>query len=246
MNEWAAPWLKELAKCDLPGPDFIILAPNATLDAWLPRPAEYRDFSRALHLLLMIYCGESPKSVVEYTPHGCRHVMVTAGTQLVAQGILKHSSVETLGHWEKGSKMPGLYNSASCVTELQTRSTIAETLRTGWRPATDGNLIAPATPVMERTMMPRTPMASIVTPKMGTMVEATAASAGTATQVPKDDSKIVVVVNTQRRMAQRVKLPSEVSLCMWYTCGSPDQPAHNAKFTPVGSARKCSKCFGCN
>ena len=88
VDDWAAPWLEELAKCNLPGPDFIILAPNATLDAWLPRPAEYRDFSRALHLLLMLYCGESPTSVVEYTPHGCRHVMVTAGTQLVAQGIL--------------------------------------------------------------------------------------------------------------------------------------------------------------
>jgi hypothetical protein len=246
VNDWAAPWLEELASCDLPGPDYIILAPNATLDAWLPRPAEYRDFSRALHLLLMIYCGESPNSVVDYTPHGCRHVMVTAGTQLVAQGLLKTSSLETLGHWEKGSKMPGLYNSAACVTELQTRSTIAETLRTGWRPATDGNLITPATPVMERTMMPRTPMASIVTPKMGTMVEATAVMPETATQVPEDKSKILVVVNTQRKMAHRVKLPSEVSLCMWYTCGSPDKPAHNAKFTSVGSARKCSKCFGCN
>ena len=139
MDDWAAPWLEELAKCNLPGPDFVILAPDATLDAWLPRPAEYRDFGRALHLLLMLYGGESPKSVVEYTPHGCRRVMVTAGTQLVAQGIHKKSSLETLGHWEKGSRMPGLYNSASCVTELQTRSVIAETLRTGWRPSTDGN-----------------------------------------------------------------------------------------------------------
>ena len=58
--------------------------------------------------------------------------------------------------------------------------------------------------------------------------------------------KIVVVVNTQRNMAHRVKLPSKVSLCLWYTCGSPDQPAPNAKFTPVGRARKCNKCFGCN
>ena len=92
----------------------------------------------------------------------------------------------------------------------------------------------------------RTPMASTVTPKMGTMVKETEASAETATQVPKDDSKIVVVVNTQRKMAHRVKLPSEVSLCMWYTCGSPNQPAHNAKLTPVESAKKCSKCFGCD
>ena len=187
---------RRAGKCSLPGPDFIILAPNATLDAWLPRPAEYRDFSRALHLLLMLYGGEIRKSVVEYTPHGCRHVMVTAGAQLVAQGILKSSSLETLGHWEKGSKMPGLYNSASCVTELQTRSVIAETLRTGWRPSTDGNLIAPATPVMERTMLPRTPTTSLAAPKINTNIEASAASAKTTPQVQEDVPEIVVVVNT--------------------------------------------------
>ena len=246
MDDWAAPWLEELAKCDLPGPDFIILAPNATLDAWLPRPAEYRDISRALHMLLMLYGGETLESVIEYTPHGCRHVMVTAGTQLVSQGILKSSSLETLGHWEKGSKMPGLYNSASCVTELQTRSVIAETLRTGWRPSADGSLPAPATPVMERTMMPRTPSVNTGLEKADVKVAATATSLNKVGDDQGEAPKTLVVINTQRKMAHKVTLPSRVSLCQWYTCGSPDQPAPNASFAPVGSARRCNRCFGCN
>ena len=137
-----------VSACGLHGPDYIILAPNVTLDVWLPRPAEYRDFSRALHLLLMIHGGENPESVTDFTPHGCRHVLVTAGAQLVSQGLLETSSLETLGHWEKESKMPGKYDSASCVTELQTRSVIAETLRTGWRPSADGSLPVPATPAL--------------------------------------------------------------------------------------------------
>mgnify|MGYP003324326614 CR=1 FL=1 len=246
VDDWAAPWLEELGKCDLPGPDFIVMAPNATLDDWLPRPAEYRDFSRALHLLLMLYCGETPESVVCYTPHGCRHVMVTAGTQLAAQGMLEESALETLGHWEKGSKMPKLYNSAACVTELQTRTVIAEALRTGWRPASDGNLPTPATPVMERTMMPRTPTASFAVPRAEAEAPGKAPPGSKAEDTQAEAPEIVVVVNTQRNMAHRVRLPSKVSLCNWYTCGSPDQPANNAKFTSAGSARKCSKCFGCN
>ena len=82
MDDWEAPWMQEVSACGLPGPDYVVLVPNATLDAWLPRPAEYRDFSRALHLLLMIHGGENPESVTEFTPQVCRRFQVTAGAQL--------------------------------------------------------------------------------------------------------------------------------------------------------------------
>ena len=52
--------MEELAACGMPGPDYIVKAPNVTLDAWLERPAQYHDFPRALHLLLMIYGGRTP------------------------------------------------------------------------------------------------------------------------------------------------------------------------------------------
>ena len=121
MNDWAGTWMDELAACKLPGPDFVVLAPNVSLDKWLNRPARYADFIRALHLLLMLHGGETPSSVVEFTPHGCRHVQVTPATQMASQGLLTESSLESLGHWEKGSKMPRHYDSAACVTELHTR-----------------------------------------------------------------------------------------------------------------------------
>ncbi len=149
----------------MPGSDFVLRAPNVTMDQWLGRPAVYHDFHRALHVLLMVYAGESPDRVVEYTPHGCGHCKVSAGAQLAAQGVITDAALESIGQWEKGSKMPGKYDSASCVTELQTRSVIAETLRTGWRPSADRSLPAHATPALERTMMPRTPTAHIQTVK---------------------------------------------------------------------------------
>ena len=59
--------MTELKKCGLPKIDYLVWAPNATMDGWLKRPAQYQDFSRAYHLLLMVYGGESPQSVIEYT-----------------------------------------------------------------------------------------------------------------------------------------------------------------------------------
>ena len=105
----------------------------------------------------MVYAGETPQAVVNYTPHGCRHVSVTAATQLAFQGVISDSSIEYLGHWKKGSKMTRHYDSAACVTELSTRKTISDALRSGWRPATDGNLPTPATPAGSNSACPGTP-----------------------------------------------------------------------------------------
>ena len=101
-DDWALAWMNELTACGLPGPDYIVRAPNATLDGWLNRPAQYQDFSRALRLLLMVHGGETPDSVIEYSPHGCRHVQVMAGAQMASQGLLADASLECLGPWEKG------------------------------------------------------------------------------------------------------------------------------------------------
>jgi hypothetical protein len=130
-RDWAGAWMEELQLCNLPGDDFVLLAANVTMDEWIPRPARYGDFSRALHLLLMIYGGESPESVIEFTPHGCRHVQLTAAQQLAQQGHLGVSCLESLGHWERGSKMPKHYDAAACVTELQARKTISDAFAIG-------------------------------------------------------------------------------------------------------------------
>ena len=149
--------MNELTACGLPGPDYIVRAPNATLDGRLNRPAQHQVFSRALHLHLMVHGGETPDSAIEYTPHGCRHVQVTAGTQMASQGLLADASLECLGHWETGSKMPRRYDAATCVAELQTRMTISDVLRTGWRPAADGSPPMPATRNVDLRSCPGTP-----------------------------------------------------------------------------------------
>ena len=237
VKDWAGPWLDQLAEEGLPGEDFVVWAPNVTLDAWLPRPAEYSDFNRALHLLLMVYAGESPQSVVSYTPHGCRHVAVTAATQLVAQGILTDSSLEYLGHWEKGSKMTRIYDAQARVTELQTRKTVADAIRGGWRPSIAGNLPTPATPALIR-----------MSSSSGVTWGLTDAACGQPPSLPKPHRRspspvrVRTVYNTHRKMLHLVVPPKKVSKCNFWTCGSAEEPAWNANFT-ITSGRQCTKCF---
>ena len=215
----------------MPGYDFLVKAPNAAVDAWINRPATYSDFSRSLHLLLMVHGGESPRTVVEFTPHSCRHVQVTAATQLAAQGIISEAALETLGHWEKGSKMTRLYDSERCVTELQTRTLVASHMRGGWRPAVDGELPMPATPANNITVCPATPRVP---------AEPSVAD-DEVFRTPIPSSRIVL--NTQRNRVHLVKPPSVKSVCTMWTCGTPLIPSRNAKFEGPMTAKKCSVCF---
>ena len=218
------------------GPDYR--APNVTLDAGLNRPARYHDFSCALHLLLMIYGRETPKSVVEFTPHGFRHVQATAGAPLAAQGVVKNEALEALGHWEKGSKMPARYDAASCVTELQTRKTITDVLKTGWRPAEDGSLPVPATPAVDRMACPSTPITAMVAPQ----IHAVTAEIKGLTKTPEVAARMMVL-NTQRKKLHLVAPPSTASMCGWWRCGTAAEPARNAVFGIIGGGAKCTRCF---
>ena len=169
--------------------------------------------------------------MVEFTPHSCRHVQVTAATQLAAQGIISESALETLGHWEKGSKMTRLYDSERCVTELQTRTLVASHMRGGWRPAVDGELPMPATPAANITMCPATPRM----PMESKIVDSKVASSSS--------SLSKMVLNTQRNRVHLVKPPSIKSVCAMWTCGTPQNPSRNAEFNGPMTAKKCSLCF---
>ena len=238
VNDWAGPWMDELGQNHLPGVDFLVLAPNASMDAWINRPAEYRDFSRAFHTLLMVYGGETPETVTTYTPHGCRHVQVTAGMQLAAQGLMTDSALERLGHWEKGSKMPRHYDSEACVTELQTRKTVTSAYRGGWRPASDGSMPAPATPAMGMLVSPTTPAAAPTAPVAAPQLEK-AEQAGSEPLL----GTAVKVFDTQRRKYHLVVPPNVKSRCFFWTCGTAEEPASNADFTYRGHGHQCVKCF---
>ena len=117
-EDWAQRWTDELRQCELPGPDYILRAANGPMDLWLDRPADYADTRRALHLVLMLACPMSATEAVEYNPHGFRHLLVSVGQQLRSFGVVSESDLERLGHWSKGSPMPGKYDSAAGVSEL--------------------------------------------------------------------------------------------------------------------------------
>ena len=106
VAQWAEQWLDVLQAAGLPGEDYLLNACNTTMDAWLPRPAEYDDFRRALHFLLIKYANKSPEEAVGYAPHGFRHVLIVAGQQLRSQGVVDQEGLEALGHWEPGSRCP--------------------------------------------------------------------------------------------------------------------------------------------
>ena len=250
VHDRAGRWLEEMADNGMPGDDFLVQAPNVAMSAWLPRPAEYRGFSRAFQTLLMTYGGETPASVITYTPHGCRHVQVTAGTQLAAQGLMTDAALECIGHWEKGSKMPRHYDSEACVTELQTRRTVTSAYRSGWRPATDGCMPTPATPAMSMSAAPMTPaamtpirpvafpheVASKVVAPSGSVIGASKSSSALSSGATR-------VFNKQRNKFHMVVPPSVKSRCNFWTCGDRDRPAANADFEYNGPGTKCTKCF---
>ena len=154
-KDWAEDWYSELRAANLPGGDFLVFAANGAMDAWLPRPAEYSDARRALHLLLLLSCRLNAEQAVEYNPHGFRHILVSAGQQLKAFGVVSEGDLDKLGHWARGSAMPGRYDSASGVSELRARTALLKVIRTGWRPAKEGELpvpvsCAPASPGFDR------------------------------------------------------------------------------------------------
>ena len=140
---WADDWMRELQLAGMPGDDYIMMAPNATYDEWLGRPAEYHDIRRGLHFLLSIQLGMPIQEAVEYNPHSFRHFMVEAGNQLRAIKVCSDDDLERVGHWSKGSPMPQSYDNASGVSELSARHKIIDAFRRGWRPTEEGELPNP-------------------------------------------------------------------------------------------------------
>ena len=139
-HDWASQWLKELVMCGLPGPDYVLRAPNSRGDTWLDRPADFADARRMLHLMLMVYMGMKAEDAVTYNPHGFRHVLVSVGQQPKTFGIVKEGDLEVIGHWSRGSSMPRKYDAGAGVTEMCIRTTLLQQIRQGWRPASEGSL----------------------------------------------------------------------------------------------------------
>ena len=139
-GDWAVTWFTTLTSQALPGPDFILFAPNSSFDAWLGRPAEYADIRRSLHFIIFTFLGYDAETAVEFNPHSFRHFLVESGQQLRALKVCTDTDLEKLGHWAKRSSMPNTYDNAAGTSELSDRYTVIGALKSGWRPARQGEL----------------------------------------------------------------------------------------------------------
>jgi hypothetical protein len=96
----------------------------------------------------------------------------------------------------------------------------------------------PSTPSSIKAPCPATPTMSAPKPP-------TVAVEQTVEEQPKPPvaQKIWTVLNTQRGKVHRVVLPSTVSICNFFTTGTVEEPARNAKFG-CGTGSRCKMCFG--
>jgi len=129
-TDWITPWLQALTDCGLPGRDFIALGLRKNGSEWGKHPAEYCDMEMMYHYILMNELRLTAKDAAEYSIHGLKHFLITAATQLEVE----RTTIEKLGHWHHGSKMPDKYNQSKCVQELSCRTKIQQQFLVGWRP----------------------------------------------------------------------------------------------------------------
>jgi hypothetical protein len=255
-KNWAEPWIADLVRFASPGPDFIMCAPTASLDGFLPRPAEYADMRRSLHVILMIL-GMNANAAVEYNPHGFRHVLVSAGQQLRSQGVVDEGDLERLGHWSKGSNMPRKYDSCAGVSELKTRETLMRAIRNGWRPSPDGCLpaavssfLSPGVPdpsgacgAVSVPDTPRHPAARSV-PDLAPAGVPDPVACPLADEVPDPQPAAAVPVGHIKRKKLHLTYGSGVSICKMWQCGTTACPSAVADFTEMShSFAKCSNCW---
>ena len=120
-TDWGNEWMTQLCMAGLPGKDYIITGVNTQLDCWLHRRANYGDIARSLRAILVTIASVPHDMALTLTPHSFRHFLVGPGRQLQIQGVVTVEGMESLGHWERGSSMPALYDSQSGVTELSAR-----------------------------------------------------------------------------------------------------------------------------
>ena len=138
----------ELSIDGLPEHGFILKGVNSASDEWCKRPATYVDVRRMMHLMLIVYMGLPTEDSVGYTPHGFRHVLVTAAQHLKIFGVVKEDELEVLGYWFWGSSMSSNYDMAAGATKMKGRSTVMSQIRKGWRPVPEGSY--PSPPIAEQ------------------------------------------------------------------------------------------------
>ena len=218
-------WVEQLGLAGLPGRDYILTGFNSQLDSWLHRRANYGDIARALQAILVTVAGVPRELASALTPHSFRHFLVGPGRQLQIQGLVTVEGMESLGHWERGSTMPALYDAHSGVTELSTRSSIVGALAKGWSPAKNGEIAAKFVeePVVESKA------AGFTIAKMACKLRVQ------QPQRPLDQVEDAsAVAHTKRKRIHMVNGDTGATVCGWWKCGTRGAPSRYADFCNPG------------
>ena len=85
-RDWAKAFVDELQRFDLPGEDYLLLAPKTNLLGFTRSPARWVDAERGIHAAL-VEVGVPVDDAITYSLHSFKHLLVTAGKQLVCRNL---------------------------------------------------------------------------------------------------------------------------------------------------------------
>ena len=125
--DWGAKWLTVLQAHDMPGIDFVLLAPEGW-HSFLEVPCSYSRALNTMRLVLIRFTGMSIDIAVLMTLHSWRHWYATATRQLQ----LPDDQQTAVGHWSKGSDMPATYDALNNSLEIAAKKQILRAVLRGW------------------------------------------------------------------------------------------------------------------
>ena len=126
-RDWAFKWLEVLSRHDLPGKDFVILAPSHDLKSFKDLVANLYH-SQSMLRTILLHSGFTASEAMTFSCHSWRHLFPTAGRQL----RLRNETLNDMGHWAPNSGMPQRYDSAACVSELTGKAPVRRAFQGGW------------------------------------------------------------------------------------------------------------------
>jgi len=245
-TDWGAHWLSQLAEANLPGPDYLLVAPSLDLRGFRPSIAKYNDVANVMRALLML-SGHTAQEALTFTPHSWRHVYPTLGRQLQ----VPDEKLDEVGHWNPKSGMPRRYDSAACVSELAAKSSILAAVAAGWTPVAPGCVPnpAPATPAPTTPAFGPAPSTPGAPPTKRLRRAATPNQRVAHHPSVKILVKDVIVLNTESGR-HHFYAGHTATLCGLWQCGTAQQPASQAKFLDTAAQATvlpdsvCRRCRG--
>ena len=193
------------------------------MDKWLPRRAMYSGIFRGLQAILITGACLSESEAKAITPHSFRHFLVGPARQLHLKNVVTAEGIEAMGHWQRGSAMPNVYDASSGVTELSTKVSVLGALSDGWCPTKQGEVVPDyVVPASHPGKVPSWHVAKCII--------------GPAKQPPRPLHGVgfllqpLVVAHTRRKKLHTSLPFAGKTVCKWWSCGTIEAPSSSAIF----------------